>query len=292
MHHGLVLEGGGLRGLFTAGVLDVMLEHGLAVDGVIGVSAGALFGVNYLSHQHGRALRYNLLMKDDPRYMGWRTLLTTGEFIGAHYAYHVVPFTIDPFDGAAFEANTTPFWMVCSDVVSAQPVYHRMTTFDHTQVDWLRASGSMPLVSRPVTLDGHTMLDGGLTDSIPLRAFQQMGYDRNIVVLTQPRGYRKRPIARPLHALMRLALRRYPAVARLMAQRPAMYNAQLDYAEAQAALGNTLLIYPDQKLDIGRVQMDERRMRTVYQAGRDKALQMLPQIRQFSHPLAGPTQSS
>lgn len=268
-----------MRGLFTAGVLDVLMEHDIWLDGVIGVSAGALFGANYLSRQVGRALRYNILLRKDPRYVGLRSLCRTGDMVGADFAYHVVPFEIDVFDAAAFRSNPTPFWVVCTDIDKGEPVYHRMDEFNHHEVDWLRASGSMPYVSRIVRHEGLNLLDGGMTDSIPLAAFEQMGYLRNIVVLTQPPHYRKR--SSRFSFLLRCGCRQYPNVAKLMASRPLRYNEQLDYAYEQAAAGNALIICPDEKLPIGRLDMNADHMRAVYQAGRLKAETLLPAIREF-----------
>lgn len=280
MKHGLVLEGGGMRGMFTTGVLDVMLENGINMDGVMGVSAGALFGVNYVSKQVGRALRYNIALKDDPRYMSLRSLFKTGDLVGAEFAYHIVPFEIDIFDFDTFKSNPTEFWVVCTDVKHGVPVYHHMKEFTHHELDWLRASGSMPVASRVVELDGYALLDGGMTDSIPLRAFQEKGYECNIVVLTQPLGYRKHRST--FNKIFRLFHRNYPQVAEIMERRPDMYNAQLDYIQAEAAKGNTLLIYPEDKLDIGRTELNEEKMRAIYQQGRQKAMLMLDQIREFA----------
>src|SRR5574344_840462 len=180
---GLVLEGGGMRGMFTAGVMDVFMEKNLSFDGMIGVSAGALFGCNYKSRQRGRALRYNIKLKNDPDYMGWRTFFHTGNIVNPQFSYHVLPFVIDEFDRETFERNPMEFWMVCTDIVTGKPIYHRMDAFTHREVEWMRASASMPAVSRPVQIDGHVLLEGGMTDSIPLEKFQKMGYGHNVVIL-------------------------------------------------------------------------------------------------------------
>lgn len=279
MKTGLVLEGGGLRALFTAGILDVLMEHNINVDGVIGVSAGALFGVNYISRQIGRALRYNLMLKDHPDYMGLRCLIRTGEIVGGEFAYHIVPFEIDVVDGDTLRSNPTEFWMVSTDVVNDEPVYHRMTDFNHEELQWLRASASMPVVSHVVEIDGKTMLDGGMIDSIPLKAFQSMGFDRNIVILTQPLDYRKTPTK--LGWLFRLCCRKYPKIVEIMKRRHKMYNSQLDYIHTEAQKGNTLLIYPKESLNIGRTELNEHKMRAVYNQGREIAEQRLQEIKDF-----------
>lgn len=267
MKRGLVLEGGAMRGLFTAGVIDVMMERGVSFDGLVGVSAGSSFGCNFKSHQPGRVLRYNLRYGKDPRYMGLRCLLRTGDLVGAEFAYHTLPLELDLFDSATFESDPTEFYMVCTDVADGSPVYHRMDSVNHDELEWLRASASMPVVTRPVKVDdGRMLLDGGISDSIPLKFFQSIGYDRNVVVLTQPLGYKKKPVKA---WLFRRLLRRYPALAEAMVRRHEMYNAQLDYVSAEAEAGRAFVIAPDRPLPIGRIEMNPDKMRLVYGMGRE-----------------------
>lgn len=227
MKTGLVLEGGALRGLFSAGVMDVMMEAGITFDGAVGVSAGAAFGCNYKSRQAGRAIRYNKAFAKDWRYCSLRSLLLTGDLFGAEYAYHYIPEYIDRFDKAAFEANPMEFHVVCTDVETGRAVYKRLDTVDYACYEWIRASASMPLASRVVQLEGHRLLDGGVADSIPLAYFERQGYDRNVVILTQPEGYVKHQ--NRLLPLMKVALRRYPRFLRAMEERPDMYNAELEH---------------------------------------------------------------
>lgn len=279
MKKGLVLEGGGMRGLFTAGVMDVMMEHGIRFDGIVGVSAGATFGCNYKSHQPGRVLRYNVRFKDDPRYMGLRSLLRTGNLVGAEFSYHTLPQELDVFDAETFCSDPAEFHIVCTDVETGEPVYHRIDEIDDEAFDWIRASASMPLVSRPVNLDGRLLLDGGISDSIPLRYFQAQGFGRNIVILTQPKGFFKKKTK--LMPLFHLFMRRYPAIIRAMARRHLMYNDELSYLAEQERQGSILLIYPQETLPIGRTEQDEQKMRRVYAMGRAKAEEMLQEIETF-----------
>lgn len=188
MKKGLVLEGGAMRGLWTAGVTDVMMEHGVWPDGLIGVSAGAAFGCNIKSRQIGRAIRYNTRFAKDARYSGIRSWLTTGDYFNAQFGYHVVPYEYDIFDTKAFEENPVEFVVVCTDVTTGQAVYHTMNHVDYDELEWLRASASMPLASKVVEVQGYRLLDGGVADSIPLSYFEQHGYDRNVVILTQPKA--------------------------------------------------------------------------------------------------------
>lgn len=279
MKNGLVLEGGGLRGMFSAGVMDAFMEEHLSFDGIIGVSAGALFGCNYKSWQPGRALRYNIKLKNDPHYIGLRSLLKTGNIVNPQFSYHEIPFIIDKFDKETFDADPTEFWMVCTDIVSGKPIYHRMDEFTHYEVEWMRASASMPAVSRPVKIEGKILLDGGITDSIPLKAFQKMGYERNVVILTQPNNYYKKPIK--INWLIKMLTKKYPMVGECMARRHEMYNRQLDYLMQQEAAGNTLLIHPDKSLHIGRVELNEKKMVDTHSLGYNKAKRMMSTIKDF-----------
>lgn len=268
MKTGLVLEGGAMRGLFSAGVIDVMMEHGVEVDGIIGVSAGAAFGCNYKSRQAGRAIRYNMRFCKDKRYAGLHSLITTGDLFNAEFAYHVVPTEYDIFDGKTFEENQTEFVVVCTDIEKGLPVYHRIDRFDYDALEWIRASASMPIASNVVELEGMKLLDGGVTDSIPLRESERRGYKRNIVILTQPEGYRKEKLK--LMPLAKLWLRRYPELVKAMAERHIMYNNQLDYVAEREKEGTAIVVRPDEKLPIGHTSHNADEMHRVYMIGRRK----------------------
>ena len=279
MKTGLVLEGGGMRGLFSAGVMDVMMEHGIRFDGIVGVSAGATFGCNYKSHQPGRVLRYNIRFKDDPRYMGLRSLLRTGDLVGAEFSYHTMPNELDVFDRETYKSDPTEFHVVCTDAETGEPVYHRIDAMEDEGLEWIRASASMPLVSRPVALGGHLLLDGGIADSIPLRYFLGQGFDRNVVILTQPKGFFKRRTK--LMPLFHVFMRRYPAIVHAMSRRHLMYNDELAFLSEQEQRGNILLICPQDTLPIGRTEQKEAKMRRVYGMGRQKGLEMIQTIKDF-----------
>ena len=279
MKTGLVLEGGGMRGLFSAGVMDVMMEQNIRFDGIVGVSAGASFGCNYKSHQVGRVLRYNVRFKDDPRYMGLRSLLRTGNLVAAEFSYHTLPKELDLFDFEAYNNDPAEFHVVCTDVMTGEPVYRSLEKMDDEGLEWIRASASMPLVSRPVPLEGRLLLDGGISDSIPLRYFQGKGFERNLVILTQPKGFFKKRTK--LMPLFHLFMSRYPAIVQAMSRRHLMYNEELAYLEEQERRGNILLIYPQDTLPIGRTEQDEQKMRRIYAMGCEKAAEMLNEIRAF-----------
>ena len=279
MKKGLVLEGGAMRGLFTAGIIDVMMEHGVWPDGLIGVSAGAAFGCNMKSRQVGRAIRYNKRFARDSRYSGVRSLLTTGDYFNAQFAYHVVPHKYDIFDNQAFEENPMEFVAVCTDVETGQPVYKRLDKCDEDTYDWIRASASMPLCSRVVCLEGYKLLDGGVSDSIPLEYAEQQGYERNVVILTQPLGYRKHHTR--LMPLMRIGLRKYPLMVEAMDRRYLMYNRQLDYVAEAERQGRCLVIRPDEKLPIGHVCHNPEQMERVYQTGRQMGERKINEIKEL-----------
>lgn len=279
MRKGLVLEGGAMRGLWTAGVTDVMMEHDIWPDGLIGVSAGAAFGCNYKSRQPGRAIRYNMRFANDSRYSGWRSLLTSGNYFNAEFGYHIVPYQYDLFDTETFEQSAMQFIVVCTDVTTGKAVYHDMRKVDYDELEWLRASASMPLVSKVVCVEGRKLLDGGVADSIPLSYFEQAGYDRNVVILTQPLGYRKKHSQ--LMPLMRVGLRKYPQMIKAMDHRHLMYNAELDYVAQAEQEGRCLVIRPDEALPIGHISHNPDEMHHVYELGRQVGERSIKKIKEF-----------
>jgi len=279
MKRGLVLEGGALRGLFTAGICDVMMEHDVWPDGLVGVSAGAAFGCNYKSRQPGRAIRYNRRFARDKRYSGLRSLIKTGDYFNAEFAYHIVPSQYDVFDNEAFEQNPMAFHVVCTDVETGQAVYRQLDACTESTYEWIRASASMPLASRVVELEGLKLLDGGVSDSIPLAYFEHLGYQRNVVILTQPLGYQKGP--NRLLPLMRLALRHYPHMIEALRDRHLMYNAQLAYVDQAEKAGRCLVIRPDEKLTIGHISHDADEMKRTYDLGRAMGERYIDRIIEF-----------
>ena len=279
MKKGLVLEGGAMRGLFTAGIIHVMMEAGVEPDGLIGVSAGAAFGCNYKSRQPGRAIRYNTRFAKDKRYSGLKSLLTTGDYFNAQFGYHIVPYQYDIFDVETFEQNPMEFIVVCTDVQTGQAVYHKMERVDFDELEWLRASASMPLASKVVEVAGRKLLDGGVADSIPLEYFESIGYDRNVVILTQPEGYTKQRTK--LMPLMRIGLRHYPEMVKAMDRRYLMYNRELEFVRQAEREGRCLVIRPDGKLPIGHISHDPEEMKRVYQIGREMGLRYIDRIKAF-----------
>lgn len=279
MKKGLVLEGGAMRGLFSAGVIDILMENNLLPDGVIGVSAGAAFGCNIKSKQPGRVIRYNKKLAHDWRYASFRSLLTTGDYFGGEYAYHYMPRHLDYFDVETFNNNPMEFWAVCTNVGTGKAVYKRLMEVDDNCLEYIRASASMPIAARIVTVEGKKLLDGGIADSIPLRFFQEQGYDRNLVVLTQPANYVKEP--NKLMPLMRLWLRRHPRIIRALEQRHIMYNNQLEYVRQEEKKSNTLVLRPESVLTIGHLSHNPDDMQATYEHGRKVATKHLEEIKAF-----------
>ena len=279
MKRGLVLEGGAMRGLFTAGIIDVMMEAGIEPDGLIGVSAGAAFGCNYKSRQPGRAIRYNARFAKDSRYSGVWSLLKSGDYFNAQFGYHIIPKVYDVFDDEAFEQNPMAFIVVCTDVETGQAVYQELTKADYETYEWIRASASMPLASKVVELGGYKLLDGGVSDSIPLAYAESIGYERNLVILTQPEGYQK--AHNPLMPLMRIGLRRYPRMIEAMDRRHEMYNAQLAFVRQAEQEGRCMVIRPDERIPIGHISHDPEQMRRVYQMGREMGERQIGKIKDF-----------
>ena len=276
---GLVLEGGGMRGMYTCGILDVLMQNHIYLDGMVGVSAGIAFGCNYKSHQAGRALRYNVRFARDKRYSGIKSLLKTGNYYNAWFAYHLVPTHYDVFDYNAFEDSPMECYAVCYDVNTGEGVYQRLDKVNYECFEWIRASASMPVVAQPVEIGGHLLLDGGLADSIPLEFMINKGYERNVVVLTREEGFMK--TAEHGLWLMKPFLRKYPRVIEALRHRPAVYNRQLQFVREQERQGKAFVFRPKTSLNVSRTTHNPEEMNRVYQQGRDEALQRLDELKQF-----------
>lgn len=276
---GLVMEGGAFRGLFTCGVIDVMMEHGITYDGAIGVSAGATFGCNYKSCQIGRAYRYNVDYCSDKRYGSFRNVLRGGDFFDEEFCYHEIPYVLYPFDTETFKKNPMEFYVVCTDVVTGKPVYRKIVTGLGNELEWIRASASMPLVSRLVEVDGYRLLDGGMADSIPVKWFRDQGYKKSVVILTQPEGFVKKP--NKAMPLIRRALKNYPRAIETMEHRHIRYNQTLAYLKNLEERGEVLVIRPPEALNISSTESDPAEMERVYRIGRAMGERYLEEVREF-----------
>lgn len=276
MKKGLILEGGAMRGLFTAGVLDVLMENGVTFDGAVGVSAGAAFGCNIKSHQIGRVLRYNTRFCADKRYCGMSSLLKTGNIYSTDFCYGEVPLKYDPFDFETYEKDPMEFYTVSTDVETGKPVYHKYAGMSDGGFDWIRASASMPLVSRIVEINGQKLLDGGISDSIPVEFFESLGYDRNVAVLTQPKTYKKSK--NKMMPLIKIKYRKYPKFIETVENRHIMYNAETALVSEKEHNGTLFVIRPESPLPVGRVEKDPEKLKEAYEIGRSAMKERLEDL--------------
>jgi predicted patatin/cPLA2 family phospholipase len=273
----LVLEGGAMRGMYTAAVLDVLMDEGIEVDAIYATSAGVLFGVNYLSGQKGRAIRYNKRFSRDKRYMGLYSLLTSGNIINKDFAFYEVPFTLDVFDDEAYKKSKTKMVATVTNVQTGGVEYMEIGSVLE-QMEVLRAASAMPFVSHMVELDGQLYLDGGLSDSIPLKKCQEDGYERIVVVETRPEGYRKgktNPIA------AKVFYSKYPNLVETINNRYKAYNAILQEIEELDAKGEIVLVRPTKDLKLGRIESNPNRLQEMYDLGIEDAKRLLPQINTY-----------
>ena len=276
---GLVLEGGAMRGLFSAGVMDVLMAHDFRFDAIAGVSAGAAFGCNYKSGQIGRVLRYNKRFCRDKRFCSWSSLLKTGDLFGADFCYRELPDHLDPFDRRAFESDPADFWIVCTDVHTGEARYQLCNQADEDCFKWMRASASMPFVSRTVAVGGGEYLDGALADSIPLAFLRSQGCGKNVVILTQPRGYVKRK--QKGMVFFAWALRKYPQLVQSLERRHERYNAALRLVDELEKKNEIFVFRPENPLPLGRLCHDPELLQAAYDIGRNQALRRLPELTAF-----------
>lgn len=279
MKIGMVLEGGGMRGMYTAGVLDVLSENNISVDVIIGVSAGAVFGCNFKSKQIGRTIRYNTKYCRNPEYSSIRSLIFTGDYFGADFCYNKIPFALDVFNTEVFKKNPCEFYVTCTDVETGKPVYHKCEKGDKADLQWFRASASMPLVSRIVDIEGQKLLDGGVSDSIPLSQAISMGCQKNIVILTQPKNYVKKP--NKMLPLIKIKYKKYPLFVETMANRHVLYNEQISLVENAENQGNAFVFRPKEPLPVSRTEKDPLNLRQAYEIGRRDCLSKFTGLKDF-----------
>ncbi|MCR5770683.1 MAG: patatin family protein [Butyrivibrio sp.] len=265
MKKGLILEGGAMRGLFTAGVIDVMMKEGIDFDGAVGVSAGAAFGCNIKSRQIGRVIRYSTKYCKDWRFSSWKSLFKTGDLYGAEFCYKTIPYELDPMDFETFDKNPMEFYGVCTNVETGKPYYHRFSNGMGKDMQYFIASASMPIVSRTVEVDGHKLLDGGVADSIPIKFWEHKGYNRNVVVLTQPLEYEKKP--NKMLPLIKLKYKDYPDFVEAVRVRHIHYNKTTEYIRHKELKGELFVIRPPRPLEIGGMEHNPDELRRVYEIG-------------------------
>ena len=275
MKIGLVLEGGGMRGLFSAGVLDALLDlKELSVNGIVGVSSGALFGVNYVSKQKERAVRYNKKYADDKRYMGLHSWITTGNAVNKDFAFYELPCKLDVFDNEAFKKAETDFYVVMTNVESGKPEYVLIEDA-FAQMEYLRATSALPFASKIIEINGKKYLDGGISDSIPIDFCESLGYDKIIAVLTRPEGTYKED---KLGFLYKLVYRKYPNLVN------SLLNMATDYEKVLAKIKDLenkekiFVVRPPEVLKIGRLEKNRDKIQKVYDTGLNTGLKELDNI--------------
>ena len=277
MKTGLVLEGGAMRGIYTAGVLDIFNENKIKVDGVIGVSAGCVHGVNYISEQNGRSIRYTLKYRNDKRYMSVKSLLKTGNMVETDFCYHEIPEKLDPFDNDTYMKSGIDFYTVSSNVETGRAEYLKCKDV-FKQIDLIRASASMPFVSQIVETEGFKLLDGGICDSVPVKKFMEMGYDRIVVILTKPIGY----IPKPNNAfLSKKMYGKYPEFVDALITRHLRYVENLNYVNKLEEEGKIMVIRPSRTVNISRKEKNLARIWEMYELGRENAEERLEEVKEW-----------
>ena len=275
----LILEGGAMRGMYTSGVLDVLLKNNVHVDGIIGVSAGALFGINYCSKQIGRALRYNKKYINDKSvdYMSFKNLIKTGNLINKDFAFNELPFKLDPFDEKEFRKSKTDFYATITNVKTGNPEYIKITNTEK-QMEVFRATGAMPFVSQMVEIDNELYLDGALGDSIPLDKAKELGYDKLIVVLTRPFNYKKK---KPLEILAKIKYKEYPNLIEAINTRYQKYNDTIEKIIDLENKKEIIVIRPTKNLKIKRIERNTDKLQVMYDLGVSDCKKLLPNIKSF-----------
>ncbi|MBP5453651.1 MAG: patatin family protein [Lachnospiraceae bacterium] len=272
---GLVLEGGGMKGVFTAGVLDFFLDKGIEFRNIYGVSAGACTMSSYVSKQRGRALETMTDYLGSKRYMGAYSLLTTGDIFGVDFSYDLVPNYLNPFDYETFKKYEGNAYAVVTNIVTGEAEYIKLKDME-TDVEYVRASSSLPLVSRNVEINGNKYLDGGMADSIPIKRSEADGNVKNIVVMTKPVGYRREK--EKALAAFKARYIKYPKVYELMRDRHIVYNETVDYIEKKASEKKLILLRPLDDIYIDRLEKDSDKLTALYNEGYKEAEQRYDEI--------------
>lgn len=276
----LVLEGGAMRGLFTAGVLDVFMENGLEFDGAAGISAGAVFGSNYKSRQIGRTVRYNKRFCKDKRYGSFSSWVKTGDIFDVDFCYHTIPDELDVFDRKTFSENPMDFWVGATNAATGKAEYHLCTDGGKNDLDWMRASASIPFVSKLVEVEGMELTDGGTSDSIPYRFMtEKQGYEKCVTILTREPGYKKKKMK--FMPVLKQLMKKYPNLVEALKSRHTRYNELCDYMEERVKAGENYIIRPPYALEISKIEKNPDKMEKVYQIGRAEALKHLEKVREF-----------
>ena len=271
-----VLEGGAMRGLYSAGVLDVLMQNNVSTDAIYGVSAGALFGINFKSRQVGRAIRYNLRFAHEKNYMGLYSLITTGDIMNKEFCFNKLVYELDKFDFETFDNSPIDFFAVVTNVETGEPEYIKIEEAK-IGMEALRASGSMPFVSKCVEYGGQKYLDGAVSDPIPLQKAIDEGYGKIFVVLTRPENYKKHKDFMPYD----FVYRKYPNFVKTATNQYKDYNKTLELIKKYEKDGRICVLRPSKNLRIARVEKNLNKLRENYQLGVDDCTENLDKIRKY-----------
>ena len=280
MKVGLVLEGGSLRALYSAGIMDVMLDHDIHIDGIIGVSAGALFGPNYFSKQKGRALRYNLRYCKDWRFISMASFLLTGDIVNKKFAYYDMTLKHDKFDEETFMNSNGSFYATATNIQTGKAEY---LTFENIEkgLEVLRASAALPFFSSIVTIDNTPYLDGGISDPIPVKKMMELGYDKIIVILTQPKTYQKQQLEKFMLEVVKLKYRKYPEFIKQISTYHNDYNETLKWINELENNQDIFVFRPDVDLDIGTIERNPDRIQNIYHLGNKDGQKRISDLIEF-----------
>ncbi|MGD6802971.1 patatin-like phospholipase family protein [Rossellomorea aquimaris] len=266
---GLVLEGGGMRGVYTAGVLEYLLENEVEFPYVIGVSAGACIAASYLSKQKGRNKKVNIGFAGDPNYLSWRNYFKNRELFGMDFVFNEIPNKIVPYDYEAFQNSTSQFVIGTTDCHTGESVYHNRSDYGEDVLTPIRASSSLPFVAPVVQFQSRHLLDGGISDPIPVRKAEADGYSKNVVILTRNKGYLKSPSK--FNYLVKRKYPQYPGLREAMMNRYKVYNETVEYLEKEEERGSVFIIRPEMPLKVGRIERNPRKLEELYNQGYEDA---------------------
>ena len=277
MRVGLVLEGGAMRGMFTAGVLDVFMENNIKVTDIVGVSAGTLFGINYVSKQPKRALRYNLRYINDNRYMSIKSLMRTGNLINKDFTYYKLPFQLDVFDNKTFKQSDINFFATVTNIETGEAEFIKIEDA-FKQMETLRATSALPFISEIIEINGKKYLDGGIANSIPVDYFEKQNYDKIIVILTRPIDYRKKKSA---GVQFKVAYGKYPKLIEKLENRYQDYNNTVERIVELEKQGKVLVIRPDEEITIKRLEKDTDKLQHVYDLGIKNGKESIERVKNY-----------
>ena len=282
MKIGLVLEGGSMRGMFSAGVLDTFMDENIKVDGIIGVSAGALFGPNYFSNQKGRALRYNQRYCKDLRFISMPSFLLTGNIVNKQFAFYDVTYKYDVFDNNTYVKNNTGYLVTVTNVETGEAEYLPLNDV-YTGLEILRASSALPFFSKIVEIDGKKYLDGGIADSIPVLKAKELGYDKIIVITTRPLDYRKEPISSVMMKVIQRKYKKYPKFVETMKNRDKCYNETLDIIKKMEDHNEIFVIRPSEPIHLGTIERNPDNLQSVHDLGVKVCKERLDALKEYLH---------